>query len=105
MAKIDEMNAMHAKEHAGCTRAETVALLQKNATAAAAVLRGLSDAPLAKSGIVHTDAPPMSVEQAGRHRWPDAAPRRPFRQHPEDSRPLRSSRGCFLLGPRGAGVR
>jgi hypothetical protein len=63
MAKIDEMNAMHAKEHAGCTRAETVALLQKNATAAAAVLRGLSDAPLAKSGIVLTDAPPMSVEQ------------------------------------------
>jgi hypothetical protein len=57
MAKIDEMNAIHAKEHAGCTRAETVALLQKNATAAAAVLRGLSDAQLAKSGIVLTDAP------------------------------------------------
>ena len=63
MAKLDEMNATHAKDHASCTRAETIALLQKNATTAAAVLRNLSDDQLAKSGIVLTDAPPMSVEQ------------------------------------------
>ena len=60
---LDEMNAKHAKEHASCTKAETLALHRKGAAAAAAVVRGLSDAQLAKSGIVFTDAPPMTAEQ------------------------------------------
>jgi Mycothiol maleylpyruvate isomerase N-terminal domain len=60
---LDEMNAAHAKEHANCTRAETTALLRKGAAAAAAVVRGLSDEQLAKSGTVFTDAPPITVEQ------------------------------------------
>jgi hypothetical protein len=62
-AMIDEMNAKHAKDYAHCTKEETIELLQKGATVAAAVVRGLSDDQLAKSGTVLTDAPPMTAEQ------------------------------------------
>jgi DinB superfamily len=62
-AMLDEMNARHAQEHAHCTQAETMALLKRGAAAAAAVVRGLHDDQLAKSGTVFTDAPPMTVEQ------------------------------------------
>ena len=62
-ALLDEMNARHAKEHAGCSRAETVALFKKGAATAAAVVRGLSDEQLTKSATVLTDAPPMTAEQ------------------------------------------
>ena len=50
MDMLHEMNAKHAKEQAGCTKAETLALHEKNAAAAAAVVRGLSDAELDKRG-------------------------------------------------------
>jgi hypothetical protein len=60
---LDEMNAQHAKEQAGCTRAETVALFQNGAAKAFAVIQGLSDDQLAKSGTVFTDVPPMTAEQ------------------------------------------
>ncbi len=60
---LDEMNAQHAKEFAGCTKPETIALHKKGAAAAAAVVRGLSDAELAKSGTVFTGVPPMSAEE------------------------------------------
>jgi hypothetical protein len=63
MGMLDQMNAQHAMEHATCTKAETAALLKKGAATAAAVVRGLSDDQLAKSGIVFTDAPPMTAEQ------------------------------------------
>ena len=62
-AMLDEMNAQHAKEHAGCTRAETLALFQKGAATAFAVVRGLNDDQLAKSGTVFTDVSPMTAEQ------------------------------------------
>ena len=62
-AMLDQMNAQHAKEHANCTKAETVALFQKGAATASAMLRGLSDDQLAKSGTVFSDAPPMTAEQ------------------------------------------
>jgi DinB superfamily len=62
-AMLDQMNAQHAKEHAACTRTETLALFRKGAAAAAPVVRGLSDEELAKSGTVFADAPPMTVEQ------------------------------------------
>ena len=62
-ATLDEMNAQHANEHAHCPRAETLALFQRNAATACAVLRGLNDDQLAKSGTVFTDAPPMTAEQ------------------------------------------
>jgi Mycothiol maleylpyruvate isomerase N-terminal domain len=63
MAMLDQMNAQHAKEHANCTKAETAALLRKGAATAAAVVRGLNDDQLAKSGVVFSDAPPMTAEQ------------------------------------------
>ena len=63
MDMLNEMNAKHATEFAGVTKADTVALHKKNAAAAAAVVRGLSDDQLAKSGKVLAEAPPMSAEQ------------------------------------------
>ena len=62
-AKLDEMNAAHARENANCTKAETIALLEKGAAQAAAVLRDLSDKQLATSGTVFVEVPPMTVEQ------------------------------------------
>ena len=59
---LNQMNAQHAKDHAGCTKSETLALHKKNAAAAAEVVRGLSDADLQKTGKVLADAPPMNVE-------------------------------------------
>jgi hypothetical protein len=55
---LDEMNAQHAKEFAGCTKSETIALIKKGAAAAAAIVRGLSDAELAKTGTVFTGCRP-----------------------------------------------
>ena len=63
MDMLHDMNARHAKEHANTTKAETVTLHKKSAAAAAAVLRGFSDADLAQSGVVLTGMPPMSGEQ------------------------------------------
>jgi uncharacterized damage-inducible protein DinB len=53
---LDQSNAQHAQEFAGCTRAETVTLLRSNGQVAADTVRGLSDeqldrgAPLALAG-------------------------------------------------------
>jgi hypothetical protein len=60
---LDGMNAQHAREFAGCTKAETIALHKKGAAAAAAAVRGLSDAELAKTGTVFTGMPPVSAEE------------------------------------------
>jgi len=60
---LHEMNAKHAQEFANTTKAETVALHKKNAAAAAAVVRGLSDADLGRSGTVLSGMPAMTVEQ------------------------------------------
>jgi DinB superfamily len=62
-AMLDSMNAQHARDHAQCTKAETITLHRKGVATAAAVVRGLSDEQLARQGTVFTDAPPMSVEQ------------------------------------------
>ena len=60
---LDERNAQHAKDFAGCTKEETLALHRKGAANAVAVIRGFSDEQLAKSGVLFADAPPMTVEQ------------------------------------------
>lgn len=65
MADFDAMNARHAVEHAGCTKAETLALHQKNAAAAAAIVRGVADADLDRSAPVFTGMPPMRLEDLG----------------------------------------
>ncbi len=43
-AMLDEMNAKHAKDFAGCTKAETLAMHEKGVKAAAAVVRAIADA-------------------------------------------------------------
>jgi uncharacterized damage-inducible protein DinB len=60
---LDEMNAQHAKEFADCSKAETIALHKTGSAAAAAAVRGLSDAELAKTGPVFAGMPPMSAEE------------------------------------------
>ena len=60
---LHEMNAKHAQEFANAGKADTIALHKTGAAAAAALVRGLSDADLAKSGTVLTGVPPMTVEQ------------------------------------------
>ena len=62
-AMLEDMNAKHAAEHANVTRAETLALHKKGAAAAAAVVRGLSDAELDRSGTVLTGMPAMTTQQ------------------------------------------
>jgi Mycothiol maleylpyruvate isomerase N-terminal domain len=62
-AMLDEMNAQHAKEQAGCTRPETIALFQKGAAAASAVVRGLNDDQLEARATVFSDMPPLTAEQ------------------------------------------
>jgi PhnB protein len=59
---LDERNARHATEHAGCTKAETVALYRKGVATAAATIRALRDEDLAKRATVVPGAPPMTVE-------------------------------------------
>jgi hypothetical protein len=63
MEMIDAMNARHAQDSAGCTRAETIELHRKGSATAAATIRGLSDAELATAGTLFEDLPPMTAEQ------------------------------------------
>jgi Mycothiol maleylpyruvate isomerase N-terminal domain len=63
MAMLDDSNAKHAKEFAGCTKAETLALHKKGVASAAATVRGLSDSELERTGTLLTDMPAMSVQQ------------------------------------------
>ena len=63
MDAIHEMNAKHAQDHATCTKAETLALHAQGAAAAAATVRGLSDAQLDRTGTVLAGLPPMSAAQ------------------------------------------
>jgi DinB superfamily len=62
-AMLDASNAKHAKDFAGCTKAETLALHEKGVKAAVAVVRGLSDADLDKSATVLTGMPAMTAQQ------------------------------------------
>jgi DinB superfamily len=61
MDMIHAGNAKHAQEFADCTKADTIALHKKNAAAAAAIVRGLSDAQLDNKGVVLQGMPPMSA--------------------------------------------
>jgi hypothetical protein len=63
MDMLHAMNAKHAQDAAGCTKAETLALHRKNATAASAILRGLDDAHLDRTGPVLSGMPAMSAAQ------------------------------------------
>lgn len=63
MQMLDESNAQHAKDFAGCTKSETIALNKKGTATASAIVKGLSDADLGKSGTLLTGMPAMTVQQ------------------------------------------
>ena len=63
MEMLHAGNAKHAKDFAGCTKAETLTLHEKGAAAAAKTVRALSDAELNSSGTVFTGAPAMTAQQ------------------------------------------
>ncbi len=50
MEMINQGNARHAEEYVNVSKEETVALLRENGAAAAKMIRGLSDAQLARTG-------------------------------------------------------
>jgi hypothetical protein len=56
---VHEMNAAHAREHDDVTKEETLDLLKRNSTAAAAAIRALSDEDLDRAASVslNADAP------------------------------------------------
>jgi hypothetical protein len=64
MDDINAGNAKHAHDFANVGKAETVALHKKNAAEAAAVVRSLDDAALARSAPALKGMPPMTTEQA-----------------------------------------
>jgi uncharacterized damage-inducible protein DinB len=59
---IDQGNAQHAKEHANCTREETLALLRQSGPAAQQALGSLTDEQLARTAPVFGQQ--MSARQA-----------------------------------------
>ncbi|HXJ84317.1 MAG TPA: DinB family protein [Candidatus Methylomirabilis sp.] len=63
MDALRAMNAEHAKDHANCTKAETLVLHKKNAATAAAIVRGLDDTHLDRSATVLAGMPPASAAQ------------------------------------------
>ena len=63
MEALHQMNAKHAQDFAGCTKAETVALHRKNAATAATLLRSIDDAAFERSSTVFSGAPAMSAAQ------------------------------------------
>ena len=62
-AVIEEGNATHAKEFAGCTRAETLELARAGGSAAAAAVRGFSDAQLDSRGVAVTELGEVGLQQ------------------------------------------
>jgi uncharacterized damage-inducible protein DinB len=50
MAALDRANAEHARQHANCTKPETLALLRQHGAKAAETVRDLSDAQLDRVG-------------------------------------------------------
>jgi len=58
-AVVDQINAEHAKQHAGVNKAEALDLLQRNSRNASAAVRALSDAALDQAAPVslNADAP------------------------------------------------
>jgi uncharacterized damage-inducible protein DinB len=63
MDAIHQRNAEHAAQHANTSKAETLDLLRRTAAAAAAVVRGLTDAQLARTAPLLGRPEPMSAQQ------------------------------------------
>src|SRR5215216_1097469 len=52
LEEVHEKNARHAREQAGCTQDETLALLRRGSVEVAATIRGLSDAQLERAAPI-----------------------------------------------------
>jgi hypothetical protein len=63
MDQIHAGNAEHARQFAGCSKAETLELHDRGVAEASSILRGLTDEHLARQGEFLTGAP-STVEQA-----------------------------------------
>ena len=61
---VDDMNARHAAEHAGCTKDDVLALLRRNAAVAADTARSFSDGELDRVGTL-VGASPLGPEVRG----------------------------------------
>ena len=72
---VHELNANHAREHAACTKAEAIELVQRNSAAAAAAVRALSDEQLDRAAglSLNSDGPRtcqfMLEDHAVGHAW------------------------------------
>ena len=72
---VADMNAGHAREHAGATKADTLALLRRNSADAAAAVRAMSDedldraAPFSLSYGAPMTAQFVVEDHALRHPW------------------------------------
>ncbi|HEY7032525.1 MAG TPA: DinB family protein [Thermomicrobiales bacterium] len=64
---LAHLNAEDAGVHADCDRTETLALLTRNATQAAAAVRSFTDDQLARSGAYLEGMPALTVDQWLRH--------------------------------------
>lgn len=62
-AKLDEINARHAREFATVSLADALALLRANGAAAAATYRELRDDQLAMTTVLSPGAPPVTLAQ------------------------------------------
>jgi hypothetical protein len=60
---FEEPNAKHAKEYAGCSKAEVLEQLRTKGTEAAAMVRGLSDEQLDRSAVALQGMPAVSAAQ------------------------------------------
>ena len=63
IAVIEQENEKRAARQANVSREEAIALLQENGATMAALIRGLSDEQLARTGTIVTELPVQSVEQ------------------------------------------
>ena len=61
---VNENNAKHLAEHPNPDKAETLEMFRANGSKASAIVRGLSDAELDRSGTMLADIPIMTVHQA-----------------------------------------
>ena len=62
MDEIEAGNAAQAKQHAGCTRSETIALINASAPAAADMVRSLTAAQLDRKVLLMDGMPEVTVE-------------------------------------------
>ena len=61
--QIDEMANQHAREHAGCTKAEVLELIRKNGEMLIAFAAGLGDAELDRTGYLTAIGSEVSAQQ------------------------------------------